>query len=313
MTAAAVSVVIPVYNDAKNLERCLRSLYDHSRISFETVVVDDGSEDNPADIARKFPCQLLRFETNRGQAYARNRGVEASHSRLILFTDADCIVMKDWVRCFSDKFVELHGHFPQIAAVAGRLDSSGSYVSKAYAYTSYAYAQAGRPGFSDYLNTACAAVRKDAFLSVGGFSEDMRVNEDPDLALKLVEAGHKVFFEPSIHIFHDHGISTVRDFLAKEKRWGRQSASALDLRHSKKRLGCFSPLVRNPVTHFLLILPLAFLTAAKAVWSVEKNGLRALRYFPLIFLGKLFFRLGNFVGTLKDPRASGAGIIGKHL
>ncbi len=296
--AAPVSVVIPIHNDEQALERCLHSLYDFSTVPLDVVVVDDGSDTDPSAVTKKFPCRLIRLRENHGPAYARNRGVEACRGDVVLFTDADCRVAKDWAKKFSERFRELRALYPRLAAVAGRLDSDKGCVAMAFAYTSYAYAQSGPPRFYNYLNTANAAVSKAAFLKAGGFSEDMRVNEDPDLAMKLVEAGYRVYFEPSIHVYHDHGITRLDDFLAKELRWGRLSSSKLDLKHA--RFGRFSFLLRNPVTHFLLVLPLAFAaSAASAVYS-KRNGRKVLRYFPLIFLGKLFHRWGSFIGEKRQ-------------
>ncbi len=294
-----ISVVIPVYNDEKDLERCLHALYDFSTVPLDVVVVDDGSTHDPSHVTKKFPCRLIRLDKNYGPAYARNRGVEAARGDVVLFTDADCLVARDWARKFTERFRELRMMYPRLAAVTGRLDSDKRYVPMSFAYTSYVYAQSGMPRFHDYLNTANAAVLKSAFLKVGGFSEDMRVNEDPELALKLAGAGYRVYFEPGIYVYHDHGIATVTQFLGKQYRWGRLSSSRLDLRHPNKRLGRLSFLLRSPLTHFLAILPLAFGAAAIAVRHSKKNGLSAVRYFPLIFLGKLIHRWGNFVGEKK--------------
>ena len=191
-----VSVVIPVYNDAEKLEQCLKSLLDHTSIPLETVIVNDGSTDDPAAVAAKFGCRILTLGGNHGPAYARNRGVEACRGTIILFADADCVVMPDWAAKAAANLGRIRAQYPETAALYGRLDSSDDYVARSYAYTSYAYAQDGRPGFMNYLNTACAAVYREAFQKAGGFSEDMRVNEDPDLALKLVEADYRVYFDP---------------------------------------------------------------------------------------------------------------------
>ncbi|MEI8344865.1 MAG: glycosyltransferase family 2 protein, partial [Candidatus Omnitrophota bacterium] len=235
----------------------------------------------------------------RGPAYARNRGVEACRGSIILFTDADCLVMPDWAATAAARLERIRLEFPQTAALYGRLDSGGNYVARAYAYTSYAYAQAGRAGFAEYLNTACAAVTREGFVRAGGFSEDMRVNEDPDLALKLIEAGYRVYFEPSVFVVHEHGINRLGDFLSKQRLWGRQSALRLDLRHSRRAAAPLAGWLKIAPVHFLLVAPLALASAVKAVWHNRRAGWKVLQYFPLIVAGKLMFRWGNFTASAR--------------
>lgn len=299
-----ISVIIPVYNDAEDLRRCLAALKEGSSEPFETIVVDDGSRGDAAEAtARAFSCRYVRLSENRGPAAARNRGVEACSGDLLLFTDADCIPMPGWVRAASEAFSRHRERYPRLGAVAGRLDSGGSYVAMAFAYTSYAYAQGGEPRLLDYLNTACAAVSREAFTAVGGFSEDMRVNEDPELALRLVEAGRPVFFDPSVCVFHEHGVTTLGGFLSKEAHWGVLSSSRMDIRHPGRCFGLLPALLRNPFLHFLFLVPMALTSAVKAALAVRQSGRAIWRYLPLIILGKLCFRWGNFTGMLKRGSA----------
>lgn len=294
----AVSVVIPVYNDRENLKECLNSLFNTEHKNFDVVVVDDGSRDNPASVAKKFPCKITRLDKDMGQAYARNIGVKESIGDIILFTDSDCLVMKDWVKRFSVELIRAHKESEDIVAVCGRLESGDSFFEKCNAYAGYAYIQGGGRKFMDYLNTACVAIYKEVFWKVGGFSEDMRTSEDPDLALKLVEHGYKVVFEPSISVFHNHGIRTFKDFILKHKEWGSRLGLKLVLKH-KERFRILLPLLLNPFTHFFLIIPAAFFTTIKIIIYNIKFDKKILMYAFFIFLSKIFFRWGIFIQSAK--------------
>ena len=95
----AVSVVIPVYNGASTLERCLAALSAQSLAAnaFEVIVVDDGSTDATPAIAGRFDVRVIR-QMNRGAPAARNAGIAAARGEWAAFTDADCVPSRHWLQ-----------------------------------------------------------------------------------------------------------------------------------------------------------------------------------------------------------------------
>lgn len=88
----AISVVLPVHNRADVLARAIRSVLDQRLTDFELVVVDDGSTDDSAAVARSFHddrIKLIELGSNRGGNAARNAGVRAARAPLIAFLDSD--------------------------------------------------------------------------------------------------------------------------------------------------------------------------------------------------------------------------------
>ncbi len=293
-----VSVIIPVYNDAFNLEKCLNSIYDTPYTNFEVIVVDDASIQDFSAILKSFNCRYFRLDVNRGPSGARNRGVKESLGDIILFTDSDCKVMKDWVAEFSGSLIGLNKESPDVVAVSGKLESPKGFIEMSHSYTGYAYVQGTRRHFTEYLNTSCAALYKKYFWGVGGFSEDMRNGEDPDLALKLVEGGKKIIFEPSIRVFHNHGVDSFKKMVLKHKQWGRDLGLSLMQKHPE-RFKFILPLLLKPWVHFLLIVPMALATTIKIVVVNFKSDKKVLFYAPCIFINKIFFRWGIFIRSLK--------------
>lgn len=294
MKYKSISVIIPVHNDKENLKKCLVSLFDAEFKNFEVIIVDDCSDDALKPDTEGFPCKVIPLSANSGPAYARNAGVAESTGEIVLFTDADCIVMKDWVLKAAEELIRSHEESPDIAAVCGRLKSGEGFFEMCDSYSGYGYVQNGSRRSVDYLNTACLAFFKEAFCKVGGLSEDMRISEDMEFAIKLVESGYKVIFEPSIYVFHNHGIAIFKDFMAKHKNWGKGLGLNLALKH-RNRSRLLLPLLLNPVTHFLMILPIALLTTIKIVCFNIKYDKRMLAYAPFIFLSKIYFRWGIFI------------------
>lgn len=112
MTVPCFSVVVPVYNGAATIQRCLNALA-QQRIdptAFEVIVVDDGSTDSTADLVRSWLAQhpqvhgKLLQQANGGPAAARNTGAQAARAPLLLFTDADCAPVPQWIEAITKPF-----------------------------------------------------------------------------------------------------------------------------------------------------------------------------------------------------------------
>ena len=103
-----VSVVVPVYNVEKYLERCVDSLLRQTYQNLEIILVDDGSTDGSLKIMEKYAKEddrihLVQHEKNRGLFQARITGSEAAHGKYIAFVDSDDYVSIDWFRTLLKK------------------------------------------------------------------------------------------------------------------------------------------------------------------------------------------------------------------
>src|SRR5437762_4752199 len=94
---ALVSVIVPCLNTAKTIGLCIESVLAQTYPSIEMVVVDDGSVDGTADIARRYGCTVLAMPQRIGTGPARNRGIEASRGSILFFLDADVALAPDAV------------------------------------------------------------------------------------------------------------------------------------------------------------------------------------------------------------------------
>lgn len=87
-----ISIIIPVYNQAKKIKQCFESIEKQTYKDYEIIVVDDGSEDNPEKIIMKFSNIKFIKQKNQGAPSARNSGFRKSKGEYILFCDADAIL-----------------------------------------------------------------------------------------------------------------------------------------------------------------------------------------------------------------------------
>ncbi|HSW02336.1 MAG TPA: glycosyltransferase family A protein [Sedimentisphaerales bacterium] len=113
---AQVSVIIPLYNKGRYIERALRSVLSQTHRDLEIVVVDDGSTDDSAEVVRRCDDNRLRLvrQANRGPGAARNRGLKESKSPLVAFLDAD----DEWLPAYLERTIDVLDKYPQCAAAA---------------------------------------------------------------------------------------------------------------------------------------------------------------------------------------------------
>ena len=89
-----ISVIVPIYNVEKQLQRCLESILKQEESNLEIILVNDGSPDNSGEIAKeyasRYPDKVLYFEKeNGGLSDARNFGIDIAQGKFITFIDSD--------------------------------------------------------------------------------------------------------------------------------------------------------------------------------------------------------------------------------
>lgn len=96
-----ISVIVPVYNAEKTLERCLNSVLQQVYKEIEVICVDDGSKDNSLSMLKRFEQFDKRVKVitkaNEGVSVARNVGIKASNGQYILFVDSDDYIEKNMI------------------------------------------------------------------------------------------------------------------------------------------------------------------------------------------------------------------------
>ncbi len=92
---SSISVIIPNRNGAATIGKCVMAALASRHHDFEVIVVDDGSEDNSAEVIKGLPCRLIRLAEHGGAAKARNTGARHSRGDVLFFTDADCLLQPD--------------------------------------------------------------------------------------------------------------------------------------------------------------------------------------------------------------------------
>ncbi|MFK8102574.1 MAG: glycosyltransferase family 2 protein [Saprospiraceae bacterium] len=94
-----ISVIIPNYNNASHLQKCLAALMQQTQAksTFEIIVVDNGSTDQSLTILQQFPVTLLQYTAQKNPYPCRNLGIQNARGNLIALIDAKCIPHPDWL------------------------------------------------------------------------------------------------------------------------------------------------------------------------------------------------------------------------
>ncbi len=99
---AEISIIVPVYNSSKYLEKCFESIMIQTYNDFEVIVINDGSTDNSGNICDKYALLDTRFKVihkkNEGVSIARNTGIEQSCGKYITFIDSDDWIDEDYLQ-----------------------------------------------------------------------------------------------------------------------------------------------------------------------------------------------------------------------
>lgn len=180
----SVSIVIPAYNEEHSIYACLEAIkqQDYSGTT-EIIVVNNASTDNTASIVKSMDISVVN-EWQRGYNHSVKRGFDEASNEIIVCTDADTIVPKDWISRLVDAFSN-----EKIVACGGVFRfNGGSLFIKSIGIM-------GRLNY--HIAGANMAVRKTAYRQVGGFSSSVNLGADVELGQRLKKIG-KVVIDRSI-------------------------------------------------------------------------------------------------------------------
>lgn len=198
-----VSVVIPVFNEEKVIQKTLDSVLASDYPNFEIVVVDDGSKDDSAKIIKNFINKhkvkdkvFLIQQENQGKFSALNAAFSHSSGEIIVAVDADTLISPKAIKSFMYHFRD-----PKMAAVAGniKVGNQVNFLTKLQEVDYRLALNLERRAFS-YLNSvyvvpgAISAWRRDAVLEADGFSE-VTLTEDGELGMRLKKLGYSIDYE----------------------------------------------------------------------------------------------------------------------
>lgn len=200
------SVVIPLYNKERFVERAVESVLTQTWTNYEVVVVDDGSTDDGPSVVAKYlgPKVRLIRQRNSGVSAARNRGIAEARMPWIAFLDAD----DEYLPTRLERCAEFIAKFPNIGAVytgvvhrtfsgPAVLDSTRSSEGMVVDYLRFSIDGPGRG-----MYTSGVTVRADVFSSAGYFADGVKIGEDTDMWFRVGIVAEVGYIPAHLAIYH---------------------------------------------------------------------------------------------------------------
>jgi glycosyltransferase involved in cell wall biosynthesis len=186
-----VSVIIPVYNSARYLGEAVGSVLAQTYRPLEVILVDDGSTDDSAEVARSFGDAVrLYSQANSGVAAARNRGIAMAAGELLAFLDADDL----WSQEKLSRQTAVLLADPSLDAVFGHVRQFHSpELAESLRQTTH-YAAEVMPGY----HAGTLLIRRGAFERVGPFESRWQRAEFVSWHLRATEAGLRMLMLPDV-------------------------------------------------------------------------------------------------------------------
>ena len=198
-----ISIIVPVYNNSKDLPECLSALKASSFPGSEIIVVDDASTDETPSVAARMGVRVLRLMKNLGVAAARNHGSHHARGDILFFVDADIVVERGAVH----RIVKAFEENSDVAAVFGSYTAwprAKELVSQYRNLLHHFVHQNGNPEASTFW-AGCGAIRRCVFEEIGGFDQKRFQKpsiEDIELGYRLRQAGHRILLDKAIQGTH---------------------------------------------------------------------------------------------------------------
>jgi len=212
-----VTIIIPAFNEEEFLPSCLNSIsnLNYPKNDIELIVVDNGSTDSTRKIAESYGAKVL-CDSSLNVSGLRNLGVSESTGEIITFVDADCIVTEEWLNNASIYFEDLN-----VAAWGGPPlpPENSTWVQKTW----FLVRQKGNQVQDvDWLESMNLFIRREQFITIGGFDKSLVTCEDVDFSYRISKHG-KIVSDGRIEVVHLGEAATVKEFMRKEIWRGRSN------------------------------------------------------------------------------------------
>lgn len=226
MRAPLISIVIPTFARPQRLRECLQGIAGlrAEDVTFEVVVVDDGSPHSLAPLVAEFASRLpVRFveQERGGPGNARNAGAAVARGRYLAFLDDDCRPASDWLAVLVHELERNPSRLLGGRVENALIDNPYSEASEWIGQFVYEYNQSPS-ALEPFFTTNNIALSADLFRALGGFTTAIpsATAEDKDLCDRWRARGLTLSAVPAAIVYHAHDLS-FRRFLRQHFNYGR--------------------------------------------------------------------------------------------
>lgn len=239
-----VSVIIPVYNSAKFLQKCLEKLLQQTWPNLEIIVVDDESTDDSYAIAKQFEDRGVKVlqQKNAGAAIARNTGLLAAKGKYIQFLDADDYLsfnkIEEQVKALDgrdDKIAVCNYvsfmHDDELQTEPPILDQSHFIFSSNHPADFLVNLWGGNTGQSNFIQTNCWLVPRKLIDEAGGWRPYRCPDDDGEFFARVLLASNGIVYVPGIMNYYRRANTKHKLSANPNKKYLQNSLLTIDLKY----------------------------------------------------------------------------------
>ena len=225
-----VSVVMPVYNEEKYIEKCVDSLLlqDYPIEKMEWIFVDGCSNDKTVDILREYQIkypELIKIHNNKQKIvpYAMNIGIQASRGKYIVRLDAHAGYAKDYIsKCIyylENTEAENVGGVAETKANGFWGNAIAKMLSSKFGVGNSQFRTNGESGYVDTV--PFGAFKREVFSKYGGYDERLVRNQDNEMNFRIRKNGGKIYLSSDIHLSYycRDSIKEIASMAKKNGMW----------------------------------------------------------------------------------------------
>lgn len=198
-----VSLIIPAYNAASTIERCLDSILKQDYPNLEIIVVDDASCDDTLTKVSNYNVRIIRHEKNQGLSCSRNTGANEANGQILIFCDSDLIVPPQAISGLVKTLIVRQDKLA-VGGVYSENSEGLNFISE-YKNCDLAYREQACSADVKYVTGFFMAIRKSEFIKTGGFPEGFaKVGEveDMEFGYRVTKGFNTMFVQKEVKVRH---------------------------------------------------------------------------------------------------------------
>lgn len=212
-----ISVIIPSYNSSKYILKAIESVLNQTYKHIELIIVDDGSSDDTKEVLAKYSDKIIYYyQENRGPAAARNIGVSLSSGYYVAFLDADDY----WDITKLEKSINIFNNSKDVGIVCCNLkyiDSNGNVIHLRRVGDLSSEQIKSKMYLTSLISPVTAVFKKNIFIEVGGFDQNLRYAEDWDLFFKMTRLCEIHAIDEYLSYYVVHSNSMMRSLESRDR------------------------------------------------------------------------------------------------
>ncbi len=233
-----VSIILLIKNGGERLKQLMESLQNQQfEGNVEIIAVDSGSEDESLQILESYDTRIFKIKPEEfHHSRTRNFGAQKSNGQILVYLTQDALPIKqDFLETLISPLED-----PDIAVSYGRQIANPDSKKVDVFFYSYFYpdekkvlkkklADNPKKFYMDniYVSDVCSAIKREVWAQLK-FTNDVPMSEDKDFALKVLQAGYKIVYEPNATVYHSHDYSLTSLFKRRFKDGAAFSNIALE-------------------------------------------------------------------------------------